>query len=753
VDYYKKQTMTVTLTEKIDIKKLKCLVNNIDELKDMIGVCRDMNTYKKTDYDGTKTILKSYLASKDSNGSSDITYDFSRKNKDGRLFSKTHSLQGLPRVVRHTISSENMIDVDIKNCHPEIFRWYCKNNDIACDNLCYYIENRDNCLSDLMKAFPEMSKDDAKCSVLSIINGGMGELESEDKTPDWYHNLGCEIQTAHDIIASKHPHYEKAVIESKGDKAFNIPGKVTNKVFCYYEGIILNHMSDFAKSAGFNIGALCFDGLMLYKNSNIDLQQFLIDMEKYIHSKVGLDLKIVEKEMTEGIDLSRFNIPEDEPVDTYIWTDFLYDARKVFDSLSDLMDFFKANFPRVCKKINIGTGFYLKKEHMGLLHNNTTVKELDKSVKFYYLVTNTNANGKESEKQIIITLGDLFEKCHLTIYSHVVCHPKNNNSRALNTWIPLKADKMRYPTLSKVQPLLDFIRDIICDGNQEMYKYFLTWIRQICLTPENKTGKVIVFQSRPGSGKGSLVDWMTKHIFGESCATNMKLEALTSKFNSKLMNKVFISVDELPITSERFHAVFDTLKNQITAHVMEIQYKGKEPFDTDNLLNLLFMTNHENSIKLESGDRRYVVYKINESRVGDFDFWTMAHNEIFTEDMAIEFFNYLRYMNTDDLVNLNVIPSSELRTKMIENSLNSIQMFIKLVRSREINCSLMLLSGDDTPLKDIPISEQIKINKDNLYTPYCNWCVKVGEKTLKQKKFNEYLTEKKDTIHGRFWVV
>ena len=152
---------------------------------------------------------------------------------------------------------------------------------------------------------------------------------------------------------------------------------------------------------------------------------------------------------------------------------------------------------------------------------------------------------------------------------------------------------MRYPTLSKVQPLLDFIRDIICDGNQEMYRYFLTWTRQICLTPENKTGKVIVFQSRPGSGKGSLVDWMSKYLFGESCATNMKLEALTSKFNSKLMNKVFISVDELPITSERFHAVFDTLKNQITAHVMEIQYKGKEPFDTDNLLNLLFMTNHE----------------------------------------------------------------------------------------------------------------------------------------------------------------
>ena len=114
--------MTITLVERINLKKMRCLVKNLDELKDMIGNCKDMKTYKKTDFDGTKTILKSYLASKDKNGTSKVTYDFSKGSKDGRLFSKTHSLQGLPRSVRHTIASDIMIDIDIKNCHPEIFR-------------------------------------------------------------------------------------------------------------------------------------------------------------------------------------------------------------------------------------------------------------------------------------------------------------------------------------------------------------------------------------------------------------------------------------------------------------------------------------------------------------------------------------------------------------------------------------------------------------------------------------------------------
>jgi hypothetical protein len=65
-----------TLIEKIDLKKLRCIVKNIDELQDKIGRCTDMKTYNKIDYEGTKTILKRYLASKDTNGSSKIKYDF-----------------------------------------------------------------------------------------------------------------------------------------------------------------------------------------------------------------------------------------------------------------------------------------------------------------------------------------------------------------------------------------------------------------------------------------------------------------------------------------------------------------------------------------------------------------------------------------------------------------------------------------------------------------------------------------------------
>ena len=96
----------ISMIEKIDLLKLQIIVGNYDKLKEKIGVAFDAKKKKRVDFAQTKTILKKYLKSKDITGSSIITYDYSSKSNDGRLFSQVASLQGLPRVVRHTIAKE-----------------------------------------------------------------------------------------------------------------------------------------------------------------------------------------------------------------------------------------------------------------------------------------------------------------------------------------------------------------------------------------------------------------------------------------------------------------------------------------------------------------------------------------------------------------------------------------------------------------------------------------------------------------------
>jgi hypothetical protein len=101
----------------------------------------------------------------------------------------------------------------------------------------------------------------------------------------------------------------------------------------------------------------------------------------------------------------------DEEEEDYYWTNFISESRKVFATKKALMDFFEKNFPRVCHKINLGgSGFYLKKEHRGLLNNYVKVKELDKTCSFSYMVTNITPRYSLTTQQVTLPLGSVLEQ-------------------------------------------------------------------------------------------------------------------------------------------------------------------------------------------------------------------------------------------------------------------------------------------------------------------------------------------------------
>ena len=574
--------MPQTCTERIDIKKLRCLVKNINELKDVIGNCKDMKTYKKTDYDGTKTILKSYLGSKDKNGSSKVTYDFSKGNKDGRLFSKSHSLQGLPRSVRHTISSDNMIDVDIKNCHPEIFKWYCRNNAIACDNLCYYINNRENCLSDITNVFQTMTKDDAKTCVLSIINGGDGNIDVT-KAPEWLRSLTIEVSNAHEKIAKNFPQYVSAVKKTKGEDGFNINGKVTNKMFCMYEGIILNHMAEFSRTSGLEIGSLCFDGLMIYKKEDFELEPFLANMETYVFNKVGIQLKIVQKHMTESIDLTGFNIEEEAPyipqteeeIGIYIVKKIIEDGNIFYSKKMNLTYVYNPEtklFEESCfEKIMTCISGYLIPlidSELSLMIDSFSAAQ-DK--KFQGLVKTFDKLRKDLQTttfqksvltQIRIRIPDSEEFIEKTLNGIPHLFPIGANVINLKTLEIVPRTKQHfftYTTNNTFKPdrpnkeiISNYIGELLKTENEEYITCFLTYLGY-CLTNENCMKIFVVFNGDGDNGKSVFFN-LFKSIIGNDTSVcvadkvffSANAESVHSDEYLRLINKRVAYNNEIP---------------------------------------------------------------------------------------------------------------------------------------------------------------------------------------------------------------
>jgi len=295
-------TNEILLNEIFNTGKLKIIIDNWDELKDIVGNFRDMKTHNKINSNGTLTLLKDmYYNKKKTNG---VLYSYSARQTEGRMYSKTPSLQGCPKTIRHTISTEYYWDVDVKNCHPVILMWYCENNEIPCQSLEHYVNNRDTCLSELMEAFNQ-DKDTIKEGFLSIMNGGDVKFDCHN-APEWFREFFTQIKDIHQAICDLNPSIMKKTKKKHGAKYFNLNGSCVNSILCIYENKILQSMFQECLDLNVEVGALVFDGLMIRKNNNIDLNNLLKSLENRVRNDLGINISLVEKEMDQIIDLSEY---------------------------------------------------------------------------------------------------------------------------------------------------------------------------------------------------------------------------------------------------------------------------------------------------------------------------------------------------------------------------------------------------------------------------------------------------------------
>jgi hypothetical protein len=127
----------------------------------------------------------------------------------GRLFAQSASLQNLPKDFRGAIAS-NYHDLDMKNAHPSILLQYCQKNDIKCEALEYYVNNRYEVISKIANDF-QMDNSDAKQLILTIMNGG----KRDGITDPFFMKFKTECERIHTFISSLNPKLLKDVCKRK----------------------------------------------------------------------------------------------------------------------------------------------------------------------------------------------------------------------------------------------------------------------------------------------------------------------------------------------------------------------------------------------------------------------------------------------------------------------------------------------------------------------------------------------------------
>ena len=100
-------------------------------------------------------------------------------------------------------------------------------------------------------------------------------------------------------------------------------------------------------------------------------------------------------------------------------------------------------------------------------------------------------------------------------------------------------------------PFQQHVLKYFCRNKQESYDYFMNYFARKVQMPGNKNGVGMVLKTaKEGVGKGLVIDCLLgNNIFGELCYAQVgNMEALIGKFNSILMNKLLVNVDEVSMT-------------------------------------------------------------------------------------------------------------------------------------------------------------------------------------------------------------
>lgn len=228
----------------------------------------------------------------------------------GRLYCG-NSLQGLSKQFRGFLCDGITTDIDMKNAHPTIARFLCKQYDILCPNLSYYIENRDEVLSRFGS--------DGKEQFLKALND---DKLNKKETNKFFKDFDRECKDIQKKITQLED-FEHIVKSVPDTKLYNWLGSAFNRILCVYENKILQIIISVLNKKQINLCAPFFDGALVYgnyyddKNLLNEIMEVINNDENFKGLNMVLDYK---QHYTDIVMPDEWTIPKKEDA-TGVWND------------------------------------------------------------------------------------------------------------------------------------------------------------------------------------------------------------------------------------------------------------------------------------------------------------------------------------------------------------------------------------------------------------------------------------------------
>lgn len=286
------------------------------------------------------------------------------------------------------------------------------------------------------------------------------------------------------------------------------------------------------------------------------------------------------------------------------------------------------------------------------------------------------------------------------------------------------------PDFNNLNRILDHIKLVLANNQEERYKYILDWLAHIIQRPNQKTTKLLIFKSLPGTGKNIFFNWFRSSIIGREYSTEIsKLENITSKFNAAAEKKVFITLNEIKNINKR-NDDSNELKNIIDGDIIQLEKKGQDAIEIEDFANYVLFTNEHCPIKITEGDRRYVVYKCSTYGLERKD------NHYFTNlltDMDKYSNLFYTYLVNRDISDFDISYCPMTKEK---------QLLMSYVSPPIVRFFQYIYEEHQGRIEEYDFNEDTKIHCNTLYRIYKQMILNTGDKNiLTLQKFKTLIME------------
>ena len=222
--------------------------------------------------------------------------------------------------------------------------------------------------------------------------------------------------------------------------------------------------------------------------------------------------------------------------------------------------------------------------------------------------------------------------------SSMVVDPQGTLTNVYNLWNGYMA--MNESGLAEafvMGPIVQHLKQVITDDHAE---WLLDWMANIVQYPWRKSQVAVCLFGRQGCGKGIIFDWFRERVLGpdHSGQISNPERDLFSRFSDGFLNKTFLQIDEV----KSLHDHTDKLKDLITNRTVNWESKNGRTVTVDNFCNFLFTTNNENALRIDSDDRRFVMFRCSGLHTGDRAYFNRLADHLRAPGVDAGFCAYLK---------------------------------------------------------------------------------------------------------------